>query len=910
MGMYPKFYGVVSKNREDIKDASSGGTFFEVAKFIIIEGGIVYGAVLDGSFKAVHMRAETIEKVKLMRKSKYIRSDVKNIYSLVKKDLLSGKKVLFSGVGCQIAGLYSYLGKDNYNNLYTCEVVCHGMPLKMAIEKYISEQEKNNDTQLKKIDFRIKEKGWLNNCILEKYSNGMEILSLSSNHPVHRLYLDGINMESSCGKCIYQKLPRIADITLADFWLAKDVGFYNYIKDGVSLVSINNIKGKELLQNISNNIIKKSVSEELALKSCRHMSTTPRENRGRRAFQTLISQYEFGVLYPIFLEFGEIVLADELFIKQKFSLIEKLRVFVEDIGSNIYIINNENKLCDVITVNSILNEYTEEKTTQSYENSYVMFEKGCEKNIRKIFDLYPRINRIPIVDNMGVVLFEVHRKKEKKNDELKKIYLIDSLLRSKGIQSLYIHRPDEKTGYRYSITQQLRMKYKIDFSKILNDIELYQEDEIEILGNVDDLYNYVMELGKIPAIVKVGNRYLHENCRNKLVTVVNGRRYTCNQNYSAEKKIHIYGRCGVFGYAVEDEETMPSQLQKLLNDVNKDYKVINHGLWGADNSKIIGNLLEDLECGYINECDIVIIYMLIPKEFRIKNFKNKNVIDITEEFHKNLENRVNFYDKPGHMNAEGYHLVAKRIYEWLDKNCNTFMPSLPKSNEYNKKVKYKEIYSIPREVKSYLERIKNEIPISAIENKKVGSIVMNCNPFTKGHQYLISKASKSVDTLLIFVVEEDKSSIPFMCRYEMVKSSAKEFDNVYIVPSGKFIISAETFPEYFTKDEKSDVVVMPTDDIEIFAKYIAPFFNIKYRFVGTEPIDNITRQYNETIKEILPCFDINFIEIERLKIMDEIVSATYVRKIIEDGDVHELQKYLPISTIEILKKWNILKYEK
>ena len=119
---------------------------------------------------------------------------------------------------------------------------------------------------------------------------------------------------------------------------------------------------------------------------------------------------------------------------------------------------------------------------------------------------------------------------------------------------------------------------------------------------------------------------------------------------------------------------------------------------------------------------------------------------------------------------------------------------------------------------------------------------MNCNPFTYGHQYLIEYASKQMELVYVFVVEEDRSFFKFCDRYEMVQKGTKDLLNVFVVPSGKWVLSYMTMPVYFEKENKQDIKVDAQLDLEIFGRYIAPALGITKRFVGEEPYDSVTRQ--------------------------------------------------------------------
>ncbi len=179
---------------------------------------------------------------------------------------------------------------------------------------------------------------------------------------------------------------------------------------------------------------------------------------------------------------------------------------------------------------------------------------------------------------------------------------------------------------------------------------------------------------------------------------------------------------------------------------------------------------------------------------------------------------------------------------------------------------------------------------------------MNCNPFTLGHRYLIEYAAKKVDKLYVFVVEENKSFFPFKDRFELVKNGTEDLQNVVVIPSGQFIISSLTFQQYFEKGENQDVTVDASDDLEIFAKQIAPSLHINVRFAGEEPLDNVTRQYNSSMRSILPQYGIAFEEIPRKTQGEEVISASRVRKLLAEKDFEAIAELVPETTLKYLKE--------
>ncbi len=186
--------------------------------------------------------------------------------------------------------------------------------------------------------------------------------------------------------------------------------------------------------------------------------------------------------------------------------------------------------------------------------------------------------------------------------------------------------------------------------------------------------------------------------------------------------------------------------------------------------------------------------------------------------------------------------------------------------------------------------------------KSVGACVMNCNPFTLGHRYLIETASKQCDLLYVFVVSEDKSEFSFKDRFKMVKRGCEDLKNVKVLETGPYLISSATFPTYFLKDKDNANEIQCMLDIEIFSKYYAPYFSITKRFVGTEPLSPSTEKYNLALKNYLPQKGIELIEVPRLETKGTPISASKVRKLIKENEFEALKEYLPKTTLEYIKE--------
>ena len=241
----------------------------------------------------------------------------------------------------------------------------------------------------------------------------------------------------------------------------------------------------------------------------------------------------------------------------------------------------------------------------------------------------------------------------------------------------------------------------------------------------------------------------------------------------------------------------------------------------------------------------------------------------------------------GHLNESGNQFVAQAIFSKIKTSLKHYKIVKPFFERIERQVK------ISEGLNEYLLQLSKE----RVNYKNIGAIVMNCNPFTKGHMYLIEQALKQVDFLYVFVVEEDLSEFSFKDRFNMVQKNCERFTNVKVLPSGRYMISTFTFADYFNKDDLQDKNIMPAKDVNLFGQSIAPCLNIKIRFVGEEPLDNVTRQYNEAMKQILGECGVKVIEMPRLKLPSgEFVNATKVRHLLHEGNIQATAPYLTEET--------------
>lgn len=187
-----------------------------------------------------------------------------------------------------------------------------------------------------------------------------------------------------------------------------------------------------------------------------------------------------------------------------------------------------------------------------------------------------------------------------------------------------------------------------------------------------------------------------------------------------------------------------------------------------------------------------------------------------------------------------------------------------------------------------------------INSSNVGAIILNCNPFTNGHLYLIETAVNQCDLLHLFVVSEDRSIFPAEVRFRLVEEGIKHLDNVLVHSTSEYLISSATFPTYFIKDQYKADEINCALDLTIFCDHFADTLGITKRFVGTEPFDKVTASYNQQMKEILGKRGVEVIEIPRYEIDGITVSASEVRRLLAQENYKLIRKLVPETTYNFL----------
>ena len=298
-------YAAKNTNEKELLKSSSGGIFILLAKLVLRQGGVVFGAKFDENWNVIHAYAETEGEAQAFMGSKYVQSQIGITYSQVKVFLKQGRKVLFSGTPCQIAGLKQFLGKE-YDNLLTVDVICHGVPSPKVWQRYIDEIKCNafkkektiyyplatgtsTDVQIESIFFRDKRTGWkrysFTLSLAETLADGQKN-TVSLSHKYHKdsymkLFLRDLILRPSCYQCPAKGGKSQSDLTIADFWGVERC--YPDLVDerGVGLMVIKSGKGLKAMSSLQLELQKVSFEDAIAGNPMYMNSVSEPQNRNK-----------------------------------------------------------------------------------------------------------------------------------------------------------------------------------------------------------------------------------------------------------------------------------------------------------------------------------------------------------------------------------------------------------------------------------------------------------------------------------------------------------------------------------------------------------------------------------------------------------------------------------------------------
>lgn len=308
-------YAAVNNNEQIRVKSSSGGIFTLLAEKVLAEGGVVFGAIFNKEWEVIHTIAHNSEELAPMRGSKYVQSKIGESYQNAKNHLEKGKKVLFSGTSCQIAGLRRYLQKE-YHHLICIDVICHGVPSPAVFKAYFTEEANRLGTDLSSlqhISFRDKRKGWRNFSLSRTYAIKNDVYEISKTISTD-LYIQGflrdLYLRPSCYTCPAKAFKSGSDISLADLWAAENIVPELDDNKGVSIVFINSNSGREYFNYISKEVRHKEISLSEAVQRNPYVYSSVIEPKERKQFfdlfrtKSVYSIMKKLIKIPFIIKFG------------------------------------------------------------------------------------------------------------------------------------------------------------------------------------------------------------------------------------------------------------------------------------------------------------------------------------------------------------------------------------------------------------------------------------------------------------------------------------------------------------------------------------------------------------------------------------------------------------------------------
>ena len=285
----PAAWAAVSRDEAIRAQSSSGGVFTALALAVLAEGGVVFGAALDGQLRPVHVCARTPEELAPLRGSKYVQSVVGDSFLQARACLEAGQPVLFTGTPCQIAGLRAFLGREE--PLLCCvDVVCHGVPSPKTWERYLEELSRTQGSPAAAVNFRRKADSWRHYLLEVTFRDGGTLRRPFEEDPFFRLFLHDVCLRPSCYQCPFRGEGQSGDLTIADFWGVERTAPGLDDDRGTSLVLVRTPAGEGLWQKASPGLCRQEAELSAALEGNPSALRSPAVPPGRASYFAALEQ--------------------------------------------------------------------------------------------------------------------------------------------------------------------------------------------------------------------------------------------------------------------------------------------------------------------------------------------------------------------------------------------------------------------------------------------------------------------------------------------------------------------------------------------------------------------------------------------------------------------------------------------
>ena len=290
-----KVYAVTHKDELIRANSSSGGVFTAIAEYVVLQGGVVFGAAFNERWDVEHICVDNLKDLQRLRGSKYVQSRIGNTYQQAKEFLQAGRLVLFSGTPCQTSGLIGYLGRK-YDNLITQDLICASIPSPMVWRRYLRYREQMERSKIEKVSFRDKIGGWHSYHLSILFENGTVYAKSQMDDMMMKAFLYRRCSRKCCYHCEFKQKYRLADFTLADYWGIQDIAPELDDNRGLSSCYVNSPKAADILEKINSQINLQEMDLETAVSKNMAMVTSAEEPDDRSAFLSEIRRRPFDVV--------------------------------------------------------------------------------------------------------------------------------------------------------------------------------------------------------------------------------------------------------------------------------------------------------------------------------------------------------------------------------------------------------------------------------------------------------------------------------------------------------------------------------------------------------------------------------------------------------------------------------------
>ena len=289
-------YAMKNRNQNERNQSTSGGIFPLFAEYVLEREGVIFGAAYDSDFSVRHIKVCEKKDIPLLQGAKYVQSVIGTSFLEVKRELTSGRLVLFTGTPCQCAGLKSFLGKS-YENLITVDMICHGVPSPKVWQAYVEyrSQKENEGIRPLRINMRSRSSGWSHYGYSTEFDYGDgKISQIGNNHDLFmKAFVGNICLRSSCSACKLKGVERCTDFTLGDYW-----GIWNQHPEfddnkGTSVVFVHTQKGREMLEQLNDKVDCLKVRNEDAYRENGSLVRSSPAHSGRDEFLEQITADNF-----------------------------------------------------------------------------------------------------------------------------------------------------------------------------------------------------------------------------------------------------------------------------------------------------------------------------------------------------------------------------------------------------------------------------------------------------------------------------------------------------------------------------------------------------------------------------------------------------------------------------------------